>query len=126
MLADVDVQPMLPVKNMDEACRFYEQKLGLTRAGGQPDVAVVYRCGGSRLCVYRSSFAGTNQGTAALWEVDDVDAVVQDLRRRGVAFEHYDDMSGLTREGDVHRAGGFAVAWFKDPAGNILSVQTRS
>ena len=34
-------------------------------------------------------------------------------------------MPGLTRDGDVHRASGFAVAWFKDPAGNILSVQTR-
>jgi hypothetical protein len=43
-----------------------------------------------------------------------------------VTFEHYDDMPGLTRDGDIHRAGDFRVAWWKDPSGNILSVQSRS
>jgi catechol 2,3-dioxygenase-like lactoylglutathione lyase family enzyme len=124
MLEQVDVQPMLPVKDMNAAQRFYEQVLGLHRVGGDPKTALVYRSGHTTLCVYRSEFAGTNQGTAALWEVDDVDRIVKELKDKGVTFEHY-DLPGLTREGDVHRAGGFAVAWWKDPAGNILSVQTR-
>jgi hypothetical protein len=47
---------------------------------------------------------------------------VAELKRKGVTFEHY-ALPGLTLEGDIHRAGDFRVAWWKDPAGNILSVQ---
>ena len=125
MLENVNVQPMIPVKDMKGAQRFYEDTLGLKRVGGEADTAIVYRSGSTTMCVYRSEFAGTNKGTAALWEVDDVDQAVRELKAKGVTFEHYDDMPGLTREGDVHRAGEFRVAWWKDPAGNILSVQTK-
>ena len=88
-----------------------------------PDTATTYRSGKSSLVVYRSEFAGTNKGTAALWEVSDVRAAVNELKGKGVRFEHYDDMPGVTREGDIHRAGPMQIAWFKDPSGNILSVQ---
>ncbi|HEY4575262.1 MAG TPA: VOC family protein [Thermoanaerobaculia bacterium] len=125
MLGDSNVKPMLPVKDLGVATKFYEEKLGLRRVGGAPDAAIVYRSGGSDLCVYRSEFAGTNQGTAALWEVSDVEGTVEELRARGVTFEHYDDLPGLTRKGDVYRADGLEVAWFKDPDGNILSIQNR-
>jgi catechol 2,3-dioxygenase-like lactoylglutathione lyase family enzyme len=125
MLGDANVQPMLPVKDLEVATKFYEEKLGLRRVGGAPGAAVVYQSGGGTLCVYRSEFAGTNKGTAALWEVEDVEGTVEELKARGVTFEHYDDLPGLTREEDVHRAGGFSVAWFKDPDGNILSIQNR-
>ena len=125
MLSDTTVQPMLPVKDLKVAERFYEEKLGLHRVGGAPDAAVVYESGGSTLCVYRSEFAGTNKGTAALWEVEDVPGTVAELKSKGVPFEHYDNLPGLTRKGDIHLADGFKVAWFKDPDGNILSVQDR-
>jgi len=125
MLENVNVQPMIPVKDMKGAQRFYEDTLGLKRVGGEADTAIVYRSGSTTMCVYRSEFAGTNKGTAALWEVDDVDQAVRELKAKGVTFEHYDNLPGLTREGDVHRAGEFRVAWWKDPAGNILSVQTK-
>ena len=124
MLNRADVQPMLPVEDLPAAERFYEQVLGLQRVQEEPGTAVTYRSGRTTLNVYKSEFAGTNQGTAALWEVDDLDATVAELKRKGVSFEHY-DMPGLTRDGDLYRAEGFGVAWFKDPAGNILSVQTR-
>jgi catechol 2,3-dioxygenase-like lactoylglutathione lyase family enzyme len=115
---------MLPVKDLEAAAKFYGETLGLERVSAEPGVAVVYRSGGSTLCVYRSQFAGTNQGTAALWEVDDVEGTAKELRARGVSFEKY-DLPGLTHQGDIHRAGDFRVAWFKDPAGNILSIQSR-
>jgi catechol 2,3-dioxygenase-like lactoylglutathione lyase family enzyme len=124
MLKDASVQPMLPVKDLEEAARFYRETLGLERVSGEPGVAVVYRSGNTRLCVYRSQFAGTNQGTAALWEVDDVEETAKELKARGVSFEKY-DLPGLEHQGDIHRAGDFRVAWFKDPAGNILSIQNR-
>ena len=122
MLGEINVQPMLPVKDLAAAERYYGETLGLERVAGEPGTAAVYRSGDTTLCVYRSEFAGTNQGTAALWEVDDVEGQVAELKRKGVKFEHY-DMPGLTREGDIHRSGEFRVAWWKDPAGNILSVQ---
>jgi hypothetical protein len=51
---------------------------------------------------------------------------VKELESKGVPFERYDNMPGLTRKGNVHEAGDMKVAWFKDPTGNILSVQSGS
>ena len=125
MLGNANAIPMLPVKDLPAAQRFYEETLGLKRLRVEPDVFATYQSGNSTLNVYRSEFAGTNKGTAALWEVDDVEGTVKELKSKGVTFEHYDDMPGVTRDGDVHRAGPMQVAWLKDPAGNILSVQNR-
>jgi hypothetical protein len=97
----------------------------MQRVHEEPGVAVTYRSGNTTFNVYHSEFAGTNQGTAALWEVDDVAATVAELKSRGVRFERYEGMEGLELDGDVYRAGDFGVAWFKDPAGNILSVQSK-
>jgi catechol 2,3-dioxygenase-like lactoylglutathione lyase family enzyme len=102
MLGDANVQPMLPVRDLSGAQKFYEQTLGLEKVGEMPGAAVTYRSGSTTLVVYRSEFAGTNKGTAALWEVDDVDGAVKELKGKGVTFEHY-DLPGLTLEGDVHR-----------------------
>jgi len=126
MLGDANASPMLPVKDLEKAEKFYEDVLGLQRVHEEPGVVATYRSGGTTLNVYRSEFAGTNKGTAALWEVEDVERAVKDLKKKGVKFEHYDKMPGLKREGDIHRAEGFEVAWFKDPSGNILSIQTRN
>jgi len=121
MFENADVQPMLPVKDLKAAERFYEEVLKLEKVGSTDGAVSVYRSGKTKLCVYRSEFAGTNKGTAAVWEVNDVEGAVKELKAKGVKFEHY-DMPGLTLEGDIHAAGEFQVAWFKDPGGNILSV----
>jgi catechol 2,3-dioxygenase-like lactoylglutathione lyase family enzyme len=124
MLGSADVMPMLPVKNLDEARKFYDETLGLRRIHEEPGTVLTYRSGGTTLNVYQSQFAGTNQGTAAVWEVDDLESTVKDLKGKGVTFESY-DMPGMRRDGDIYRADDFGVAWFKDPAGNILSVQSK-
>jgi hypothetical protein len=49
---------------------------------------------------------------------------VQQLRAKGITFEHY-DMPGVTREGDVHIADDMKVAWFKDPDSKILNIASR-
>lgn len=125
MLSDAKVQPMLPVKDLGAARKFYEGPLGLKKVGEADGEAVTYQSGGSTVVVYRSEFAGTNKGTAALWEVKDVEGTVKELKAKGVRFEHYDDMPGLTRKGDIHEVEDFKVAWFKDPDGNILSLQSK-
>lgn len=52
---------------------------------------------------------------------DDIDGVVAELKKKGIAFEHY-DMPNVERRGDLHIAGDTKAAWFKDPDGNILSL----
>ena len=124
MLRDTDAVATLAVKNLGEAAKFYEETLGLTRAGGEDDEVVVFESGDTRINVYRSSYAGTNKATALTWPVDDVDDVVRTLKAKGVKFEHY-DLPDTKRQGDVHVSGDIKVAWFKDPDGNILSVVNR-
>ena len=53
--------------------------------------------------------------------VDDIEAAVDELKRTGVHFEKYDGEIKTDEKG-IHRNGGPTIAWFKDPAGNILSV----
>lgn len=122
MLERNDGVANIAVKNLETARQFYEGTLGLEPVDMEGEEVIVFRSGNSRLNVYRSQYAGTNQATAVTWAVgDDVEGVVRELRAKGVRFEHY-DMPGLTRQGDVHVAGNVKVAWFKDPDGNILNV----
>ncbi|MGH9889392.1 MAG: VOC family protein [bacterium] len=122
MIADIDAQATLAVKNLSAARSFYESKLGLKPTGPQAQPTVVtYGSGASRLLVYESEFAGTNKATAVTWIVgNQIDAIVKDLASKGVKFEHY-DMPGMTRNGDLHLAGNAKAAWCKDPDGNILA-----
>lgn len=125
MLKDSDAMATIAVSDLDVAREFYEGKLGLAPADSSGSTVAVYRSGSARVLVYESEFAGTNRATSVTWGVgDDLDAIVRDLRAAGVAFEHYDDLPGLRREGDVHVADGFKAAWFKDPDGNILHINS--
>ena len=124
MLRDADAVATLAVKDLDAAATFYEETLGLSRAGADDDEGLVYESGDTTINVYRSSFAGTNKATALTWAVDDVENVVRTLKSKGVKFEHY-DLPDTRREGDVHVSGEIRVAWFKDPDGNILSLVNR-
>jgi catechol 2,3-dioxygenase-like lactoylglutathione lyase family enzyme len=122
MLGDKDPKVTIAVKDMAAAQKFYEGTLGLKKGeGGQPG-ALVFKSGGSSVFIYESKFAGTNQATAATWVLDDVDGTVRELKGKGVPFEHYDDLPGMTLEGDVHVAEDMRAAWFKDPDGNILAL----
>ena len=121
MLGNTDAIATLPVKNLDVARKFYEDKLGLKRGPTAEAMAITFKSGNSLILVYESQFAGTNQATAATWAVDDVDAVVRDLKAKGVDFERY-DMPHVVHEGDVHVFGKRRNAWMKDPDGNILSI----
>ena len=124
MLNQWDAIANVAVKDLDKARRFYEQTLGLVPVHNEGDELIVYRSGNTVLNVYRSQYAGTNQATAVTWAVgDQLDAVVRQLKERGVRFEHY-ELPGLKREGDVHVGDDMKVAWFKDPDGNILNLSS--
>jgi catechol 2,3-dioxygenase-like lactoylglutathione lyase family enzyme len=129
MLGGKDAAAALAVSDMDAARDFYEDTLGLTKAEGAPEDpgAVVYRSGNSVVLVYQSEYAGTNKATAATWAVgSDFEAIVQSLKDKGVTFEHYDDLPGTARDGDIHTMGDLRGVWLKDPDGNILSIIDQS
>jgi catechol 2,3-dioxygenase-like lactoylglutathione lyase family enzyme len=122
MLGNIDAVANLAVKDLAVARRFYEDTLGLAQVDAEGDEVVVYRSGNTRINVYRSSFAGTNQATAVTWQVGgDIERLAAALKAKGVRFEHY-DMPDTKLEGDLHVMGGMKVAWFKDPDGNILNL----
>ncbi|HZW52600.1 MAG TPA: VOC family protein [Candidatus Elarobacter sp.] len=125
MLADNDAIATIAVKDLQAARKFYGDALGLREQAGPDNPEVItYESGGSKILVYRSSYAGTNEATVVTWAVRELEHIVEALKAKGVVFEHY-DLPQLARRGDVHVAGdGFRVVWFKDPDGNILSILT--
>jgi catechol 2,3-dioxygenase-like lactoylglutathione lyase family enzyme len=124
MLGTRDAVATLAVKDLAAARKFYEGALGLKQIDAEGDEVIIYASGNSRLNVYRSQYAGTNQATAVTWLVEDVEGEVRALKARGVSFEHY-DLPGVTLRGDLHVVGDMTVAWFKDPDGNILNIINR-
>jgi catechol 2,3-dioxygenase-like lactoylglutathione lyase family enzyme len=125
MLNGYPIVATIAVSDLGNARRFYEQTLGFTPDEEQPD-GVSYRSGGSRFFIYPSQFAGTGQQTVASWEVDDLDAEAEGLRRQGITFEQYDLADLKTDERGIAEMGGVRGFWFKDPDGNILSVAERA
>ena len=124
MLGSANAVATLAVRDIAAARRFYQDTLGLEQVDAEGEELIVLRSGDTRLNVYRSQYAGTNQATALTWVVGDrIDDEVRALKDKGVAFEHY-DMPDMTREGDIYRCGDMRVAWFKDPDGNILNLVT--
>ena len=122
MLGERDVTTLVAVKDLGEATPFYEKTLGLTKVGEDPGF-VQFRSGASTLIVYESDTAGTNQATTAAWHVDDVEETVRALKAKGIdSFQQYDNLPGLTRDGDIHAADETRIAWFKDPTGNIFEL----
>ncbi len=104
------------------AKRFYTETLGLTvsvvdEAYGLLSLAI----SGSRdILIYAKPDHTPASFTVLNFPVDEIEEAVDELTRRGVRFEHYDG-SGQDEKG-INRAGGPLIAWFTDPAGNVLSV----
>lgn len=121
MLADSDAMATIAVKDLETAKKFYGEKMGLPQVADQMGV-VTFKSGKTRITVYVSEYAGTNKATAATWVVPDAEAVVASPKSKGLKFEHYDNLPGLRRKGDIHVAGSFKGAWLKDPDGNILHI----
>lgn len=122
MLGACDSSAIVAVRDIDRARRFYRDVLGLAleeEGMGQP---LTFRTGATRLIVYPSDYAGTNQANAVVFTLQgDLVDVVEILRTRGVVFEHY-DIPGMSLNGDIHQGGPVKLAWFKDPDGNLIHL----
>ena len=121
-LSDSMVGATIAVSDMARATEFYEGKLGLSGGEDQPDGGRRYTCGaGTQIHIYPSQSAGGTGATCAAWDVSDIDGTVGELTANGVVFERYGEPFNTDEHG-IARFGDAAVAWFKDPDGNILAV----
>ena len=124
MLTSGTVTANIPAADLARARDFYASKLGLTPSFEVDGIFLLYKTdGGSTFSVYQTDYAGQAGHTIAQWHVDDVVAEVTELKAKGVAFEHYDNMPGVDWQDDVASLEGMGkAAWFKDSEGNILCV----
>lgn len=119
MFKDKTASAIVAVRDLDRARAFYAETLGLESQGDMGDV-LAFDTGGTKLVVYVSPSAGTNQANAVVWDAGaDFDAIHAELKGKGLTFEEYPDMGMKVADG-VHSSGDFKAAWFKDPDGNIL------
>lgn len=123
MLSKSTVAATLPVRDLGAANSFYGKKLGLPLRHGSVDEGfLVFEAGkGTALLLFGSESEQKSDNAAATFEVSDLHEEMQALRERGVAFEEYDLPDCKTANG-VADMGGHAMAWIKDPDGNILAL----
>jgi catechol 2,3-dioxygenase-like lactoylglutathione lyase family enzyme len=122
MLADARAFSGIGVDDFEKAKDFYGGTLGLryTVLDEENRLMTLHLAGDRDTLVYESPRFSPAGYTVLNFEVDDIDATVDELSSRGVKFEQYDEMT--QDEKGVMREGGPPIAWFKDPAGNVLAV----
>ena len=123
MFANTPAFNSFSVDDLAKAKRFYGETLGL-KVKETPEGLELHLKGAGDVFIYLSDDYHAPEHTVLNFIVDDIDKAIDDMGKRGVRMEHYDlpgiktDKRGIFR-GDM---GPKAIAWFKDPAGHILSV----
>ena len=122
MLADTKAVNGFAVDDIDAAKRFYGETLGLrlTLLDEGHGLLSLNLAGDRDTFVYAKPDFEPATYTILNFEVDDIDAAVEGLSARGISFERYEGSN--QDEKAIARGPGPSIAWFKDPAGNILSV----
>ena len=112
------------VDDARKAKEFYGKTLGLevSEVPEMQGLLEVYFAGGSRILIYPKPNHVPATFTILNFPVADIEKAVDELGKRGVRFEHYGGDIKTDEKGISRGGGGPNIAWFKDPAGNILSV----
>lgn len=128
MLDDAKVATRLPAQDLARARAFYAEKLGLEPAEERPG-GLLYRLRSGEFALFASAGAPSGQHTQMAFEVEDIEAAVAELRRRGVVFEEYDSPGLVTVDGIADIEGNYPSkgsaergAWFRDSEGNMLGI----
>ena len=121
MFKDTKAFSGFSVNDLQKAKEFYGQTLGLdvSEANG---LLQLHIAGGTNILVYPKDNHIPATFTILNFPVNDIEQAVDDLTARGVQFEHYNTGDLATDSKGIARGGGPKIAWFTDPAGNILSV----
>jgi catechol 2,3-dioxygenase-like lactoylglutathione lyase family enzyme len=108
------------VDDLEKAREFYGETLGLKTSEEEQGAFTLHIAGDRPTLVYPKPDHAPASYTILNFPVDDIGEAVDELTRRGVRFERYDGFE--QDEKGIFRGEGPLIAWFKDPAGNILSV----
>jgi catechol 2,3-dioxygenase-like lactoylglutathione lyase family enzyme len=121
MLANSEAFSGFAAPDLATAKQFYGETLGLNVSGEAEDGALTLElAGGRNVLLYVKPDHAPATYTILNFPVDDVEGTVDALAGRGVRFERYDGMEQDDK--GINRGEGPLIAWFKDPAGNILSI----
>jgi catechol 2,3-dioxygenase-like lactoylglutathione lyase family enzyme len=123
MFGDTKAFSSFSVDDLQKARQFYGDTLGLDVVEISEGL-VLHLAGGGQVFIYLSTNYTAPTHTILNFPVNDVEEAVDELTKRGVRMEHYDLPDIKTDEKGIYRGdvGPRAIAWFKDPAGHILSV----
>jgi predicted enzyme related to lactoylglutathione lyase len=112
------------VNDTEKAKAFYGEVLGLDvrEDADMPGILTVYIRDGGHIIIYPKANHEPATFTILNFPVPDVAEAVKQLEAKGVIFEDYDLPNFKTDDDHIFRGGGPLIAWFKDPAGNVLSV----
>ena len=121
MLEDSKAFSGFAVPDVEKAKEFYGKTLGL-KVSEDHGMLRLHLSGGNNVLVYPKPNHVPATFTILNFPVDDIDQAVDKLSKRGVPFEIYDKPDLKTDQKGIMRGKGPTIAWFKDPAGNILSV----
>jgi predicted enzyme related to lactoylglutathione lyase len=113
------------VDDIEKAKKFYGEVLGLEISTPMNQLAL-HIAGSNKIFVYGKPNHVPATFTILNFPVDDVEKTVDELTEKGVKFEIYNDGPMKTDEKGIFRGGGPTIAWFKDPAGNFLSILKES
>ncbi|MGH3330720.1 MAG: VOC family protein [Nocardioidaceae bacterium] len=109
------------VDDIEAAKKFYGETLGV-RVSEDNGLLTLHLAGERNTLIYPKPDHRPATFTILNFQVDDVDQAVEALTSKGVVFEHYPGTATETDGKGIFRGGGPLIAWFKDPAGNVLSV----
>ncbi|MDU0315273.1 VOC family protein [Phycicoccus sp. M110.8] len=121
MLRDSQAFSGFSVPDTEAARTFYTEALGL-EVTEQNGILTLHLGGSHRAIAYPKADHQPAGFTVLNFPVPDVEAAVDELTARGVRFEHYEGTPIETDAKGVFRKGGPLIAWFTDPAGNVMSV----
>jgi len=110
------------VNDIAKAKDFYGKTLGLEISPGPEGTLVLQLSNAAKALMYPKPNHQPASFTVLNFPVDSVDKAVDELTQRGVQFEVYNEPNLKTDKRGISRGNGPTIAWFKDPAGNILSV----
>jgi len=110
------------VNDIQRAKEFYGKTLGVELSPGPEGTLELNLAGGTKALMYPKPNHQPATFTVLNFPVDNVEKTVDELNQRGVRFEVYNEPNLKTDSRGISRGNGPTIAWFKDPAGNILSV----
>lgn len=119
MLSDSHAYSGFSSNDIPKAKEFYAETLGL-EVTEENDMLTLHLAGGGKVLIYPKDNHEPASFTVLNFPVENIDQAVDRLAKAGIQFERYEGSSQDER--GIHREYGPPIAWFKDPAGNILSV----